>query len=119
VIARLEQVLPPPKDRDAEACLPEELSRTTMQFSFFVLLTAILLLRARRPIRPSVPEGVNRRGSQLVKGFFHWYARKRSTEPVWGKAASESDIPALDAVGRPRNAKFKRSHYQRYVVSDC
>jgi len=47
-------------------------------------LGEILLLRAQRPIRPSVAEGVNRRGSKLVKGFFRWYARNIGKEPVWG-----------------------------------
>ncbi len=47
-------------------------------------LGEILLLRAQRPIRLSVAGGVNRRGSKLVKGLFHWYARKLGKEPVWG-----------------------------------
>ncbi len=46
-------------------------------------LGEILLLRARRPIRPTVVEGVNRRGSKLVKGCFRWYVRRIGREPVW------------------------------------
>ncbi len=46
-------------------------------------LGEILLLRAQRPIRPTVVEGVNRRGSKLVKGCFRWYARNIGKEPVW------------------------------------
>ena len=48
-------------------------------------LGEILLLRAQRPIRPFVPEGVNRRGSQLVKEFFRSYAHNIGKEPVWGE----------------------------------
>jgi hypothetical protein len=48
-------------------------------------LGELLLLRARRPIRPTVvAEGANRRGSKLVKGIFRWYARNKGKEPVWG-----------------------------------
>ncbi len=47
-------------------------------------LGEILLLRAQRPIRPTIAEGVHRRGSKLVKGLFRWYACKLGKEPVWG-----------------------------------
>ena len=45
-------------------------------------LGEILLLRAQRPIRPSL-EGAHRSGNKFVKRFYRWYMHKIGNEPLW------------------------------------
>lgn len=45
-------------------------------------LGEILLLRAERPVRPSI-EGVHRPGNKLVKRFYRWYMRRIGRPSMW------------------------------------
>ena len=76
-----------PESRSSGGCRwpgPAGVSRMAGAMPIVQQLGEILLLRARRSIRSTVAEGVNRRGSKLVKGFFRWYTRNIGKEPVWG-----------------------------------
>jgi SAM-dependent methyltransferase len=44
----------------------------------------LLLLTARRPVRPPV-EGEYRSGSQLARGVYRYYMRRKNHEPSWGE----------------------------------
>ncbi len=58
------------------------LSRVAAALPFFRHLGELLLLRAERPIRPSL-EGAHRPGNRLVKRFYHWYMRRIGKPPAW------------------------------------
>jgi len=45
-------------------------------------LGEILLLRAERPVRPSL-EGVHRPGSRLAKTIYRWYMQKMGKDSLW------------------------------------
>lgn len=45
-------------------------------------LGELLVMRAERPVRPSL-EGVNRRGSKVVKRLYRWYMHRIGKPPAW------------------------------------
>jgi len=58
------------------------LSRVVAVLPVLRHLGELLLLRAERPVRPSL-EGVHRPGNKFVKRFYRWYMRKIGKPPLW------------------------------------